>query len=77
MKEINLEIFNDLDILIRSRYPLIYLTSYEEDRVVQNLKKIAINGKKSFYSWSITTGLVDEMATEDDISDLESFNDPL
>lgn len=77
MKENKVEVFKDLDILIRSRYPLIYLTSYEEDRVIQNLKNVAKSGNKGFYSWSITTGLFDEMATEDDISDLESFNDPL
>lgn len=72
-----MQVFDDLDILIRARYPLIYLTSYEEDRVVQKLKEIAHKRTKAFYTWSITNGLVDEMASEDDIIDLESFHDPL
>lgn len=77
MKGSRLEVFNDIEVLIRSRYPLIYLTSYEEDRVVQNLRELSTRTQKAFYSWSITCGLIDELATEDDISDLESFHDPL
>ena len=73
----NTKVFDDLDVLIRSRYPVIYLTSYEEDRVVQNIKIIAEKNKKKYYSWTITKGLIDEIATEDDISDLDAFNDPI
>ena len=77
MSSVKETIFNDLDVLIRSRYPIIYLTSYEEDRVIENIKIIAEGNKKKYYSWTITKGLIDEIATEDDISDLDAFNDPL
>ncbi len=73
----NNNIFNELEILIRSRYPLIYLTSHEENRVISEIIDISKKNKKNLYSWTITSGLIDELATEDDISDLDAFNDPL
>jgi len=47
----------DLDILIRARYPLIYLVSWEEARVDAILQDIARAHGKSLLSWSITRGL--------------------
>ena len=73
----NNNIFNELEVLIRSRYPLIYLTSHEENRVISEIIDISKKNKKNLYSWTITSGLIDELATEDDISDLDAFNDPL
>jgi len=48
----------ELDILIRARYPIIYLVSWEEERVEQCLAEIAERRKKKFYLWTLTQGLV-------------------
>lgn len=48
---------NELEILIRARYPLIYVTSWEEQRVLSQINKIAEKLGKTVYEWSITSGL--------------------
>ena len=49
---------SDLEILIRARYPLIYVVSWEERRVIEEAKKIASRLNKKVFEWSITMGLV-------------------
>jgi ATP-dependent 26S proteasome regulatory subunit len=47
----------ELDTMIRARYPLIYLVSWEEQRVDASLAAVAQTHGKAFYTWSITKGL--------------------
>lgn len=49
---------SDLEILIRARYPLIYVVSWEEQRVIKEVKQIAARLNKKVFEWSITMGLV-------------------
>ena len=49
---------SELEVLIRARYPLIYVISWEEQRLVRHVQKIASHLGKSVFEWSITTGLV-------------------
>lgn len=44
---------HEIDVLIRARYPLIYIISPEEDRVEHGLRRI-VNGRKLVQSWSAT-----------------------
>lgn len=46
-----------VEILIRARYPLIYVVSFEESRVNESLKHITTSRKKQLFSWTITNGL--------------------
>jgi len=46
-----------IETLIRARYPLIYVVSFEEGRVVKRLKDMADERKKQLFVWSITCGL--------------------
>ncbi|MDO5553429.1 MAG: AAA family ATPase [Planctomycetia bacterium] len=48
----------ELDVLIRSRYPIIYIESWEEERVEKCLLKIAKARHKDFFTWTITEGIV-------------------
>jgi len=48
---------NKIEILIRARYPLIYVVSFEEGRVGKRLKDIADERKKQVFNWTITNGL--------------------
>jgi SpoVK/Ycf46/Vps4 family AAA+-type ATPase len=48
---------HDLDTLIRARYPLIYLVSWEEQRLETILEGLAQTHGKSLYTWSIIKGL--------------------
>lgn len=47
----------DLDTLVRARYPLLYLVSWEEQRVDVILEQLARTHGKQLLSWSITKGL--------------------
>lgn len=71
------ETFSEISILIQSRCPLIYLSSHEEDRVLKNLMILAKEVNKQIYSWSITTGLIELNVDEEEISNLNKFNDPM
>jgi SpoVK/Ycf46/Vps4 family AAA+-type ATPase len=46
-----------IEILVRARYPLVYIVSFEEGRVEQQLQIITGSRKKELYVWSITNGL--------------------
>ncbi len=48
----------ELEILIRARYPIIYVESYEEARVEEVLRSIAQARGKKLFVWSVTSGLV-------------------
>ena len=47
---------NEISTLIRARYPIIYIVSWEERRVEVALREMALPSKQ-VYVWSITTGL--------------------
>lgn len=46
-----------LELLIRARYPIIYIVTWEECRVERHLKEIADRRKKELFLWSVTSGL--------------------
>src|SRR3989440_3517131 len=47
----------ELDTLIRARYPLIYLVSWEEQRLDAILQDLAAQHGKVLFGWSVTRGL--------------------
>ncbi|MFA7231967.1 MAG: AAA family ATPase, partial [Victivallaceae bacterium] len=49
---------DEFEILIRARYPIINVISWEEERVTEHLKNIAESRNKKLYIWSFNTGIV-------------------
>jgi SpoVK/Ycf46/Vps4 family AAA+-type ATPase len=47
----------ELDTLVRARYPLLYLVSWEEQRLDAHLDQLAQQHGKGLWSWTITKGL--------------------
>ena len=47
---------NEINTLIRARYPIIYVVSWEERRVEDAVREIARSGK-SVYTWTATQGI--------------------
>jgi len=47
----------DIDELIRARYPILYLITWEENRAKQILLHIAQEQGKDIFEWSVTDGL--------------------
>ena len=48
----------EIETLIRARYPILYILSSEEARVVETLTAVAQRRQKRLYEWSCSTGLV-------------------
>jgi len=48
----------ELEVLIRARYPVIYVVSWEEERVEWCLRQIAEKREKNLYVWTVTQGIV-------------------
>lgn len=65
------DIKEELELLIRSRYPVIYLISWEELRVKRFLQNLTSGLNKKLFTWSATSGtemngrIVDEERTAD------------
>lgn len=50
---------NQMDVLIRARYSVLYVVSWEEDRVEKSLREIARKREKRLYTWTITRGMME------------------
>jgi SpoVK/Ycf46/Vps4 family AAA+-type ATPase len=49
----------EIEVLIRARYPIIYIVSWEEQRVMKWLLELAKSRKKRVFEWSYSTGIVE------------------
>lgn len=47
----------ELEVLIRAKYPIIYLVSWEERRVEETVSKVCQCLKRNLHSWSVTQGM--------------------
>jgi AAA+ superfamily predicted ATPase len=67
---------DELEILIRARYPIIHVVTWEERRVEQQLREIAARRKKQLFCWSVTTGL-NKSAAGQPVSRTKGMADPV
>jgi SpoVK/Ycf46/Vps4 family AAA+-type ATPase len=51
-------VIDEIEIMIRARYPVIYIISWEEKRVETELVRVANRTEKKIFSWSSTQGLI-------------------
>ena len=66
------EVDTELETLIRARYPIIYVVSWEEKRVEEALRAITKARNKKMYQWTVTQGMVLNPLNRD-----EGTRDPL
>jgi AAA+ superfamily predicted ATPase len=67
----------EIEVLIRARYPIIYVVSWEEARVERHLREIANRRQKQLYCWSVTTGLQKSGASSSSSSKSRGLADPI
>src|SRR6478609_11266029 len=48
----------EIELLVRARYPILYVVSAEEPRVQEVVQDIARRRQKKLFEWSATMGLV-------------------
>lgn len=52
-----MSVSSDIDVLIRAKYPILYIVSWEERRVEETLTGICMNLNRTLHTWSITQGM--------------------
>ncbi len=65
----------EIDLLVRSRYPLIYIVSWEESRVLEKIKTMSERHQKKLLVWSTTRGIFTPEDGPEKIN--EATRDPL
>jgi len=53
----------EIETLIRAKYPILYVVTWEEQRVGDTLKNVAREIGLKFYSWSMTQGMTPEVTS--------------
>lgn len=48
---------SEIEVLIRAKYPILYIVSWEERRVEENLGNIATSLNRTLYTWTLTQGM--------------------
>jgi ATP-dependent 26S proteasome regulatory subunit len=48
---------HEIEILIRAKYPILYVVSWEERRVEEAVQSICTNLGRTLHSWSVTQGM--------------------
>lgn len=48
----------ELDVLIRAKYPILYIVSWEEARVEEALRRVCAPLNRMVHTWTITQGMV-------------------
>ncbi len=76
---------SELEVLIRARYPLIYVITWEEQRVMRQVGRIAAQLRKRVFEWSVTTGMIaadeagsqkkKDQATQDPLAAMDNIID--
>lgn len=47
----------EIEVLIRAKYPILYIVTWEERRVAEAVGKICTNINRTLHTWSITQGM--------------------
>jgi ATP-dependent 26S proteasome regulatory subunit len=54
------ELKSRIEVLIRAHYPILYVTTWEEERALNTLREVAHRLRVSFVRWTISEGMVKE-----------------
>ena len=72
------DIIEEIEVLIRARYPVIYVVTWEETRLEDEIAKIAAKREKKVFTWSTCRGIVPHgVSTQSRQSMDEKTRDPM
>ena len=46
----------EIEVLIRAKYPILYVVSWEEARVEESVRGVCEKLKRTLHTWSVTQG---------------------
>ncbi|MCW5937785.1 MAG: AAA family ATPase [Fimbriimonadaceae bacterium] len=61
-----MEAQRELEVLIRAKYPIVYVASWEERRVEEALAEVAKKLERTLHTWSVTQGMKPAVARPGD-----------
>ena len=61
----------ELETLIRARYPIIYIVSWEERRVEETIREICQRRGKKMLLWTFTQGMAGNLSSKDPLAALD------
>ena len=47
----------EIEVLLRAKYPILYVVSWEERRVEEALGKVCKDLNRTLYTWTLTQGM--------------------
>jgi len=47
----------EIEVLIRAKYPILYISSWEERRVEEAIRKVCVKLNRQVHTWSVTQGM--------------------
>src|SRR4051812_12428413 len=47
----------EIEVLVRAKYPIVYIISWEESRVEEALQAVCKNLNRTLHTWSVTQGM--------------------
>lgn len=56
-----MNVSQEIEVLIRAKYPILYIVSWEERRVEEALQKVCQNRQRTLHTWTITQGMRPEV----------------
>lgn len=77
MNSAQITVSDEIDIMIRARYPIVYLVSWEEKRVEGMLLEIANRRNKKIFTWTITQGIVNLVSSNATMMVNDATRDPI
>jgi len=67
----------EIDVLVRARYPILYIVSWEENRVAEALAKIGSSRGKKTFIWTINRGILPYSSQKGSEKLISATKDPL
>jgi SpoVK/Ycf46/Vps4 family AAA+-type ATPase len=58
MTSASMERQEEISLLIRAKYPILYIISWEERRIEDTLRQVARERRKQLYGWTVTDGIL-------------------
>jgi ATP-dependent 26S proteasome regulatory subunit len=51
------DVSHEIEVLVRAKYPILYIVSWEERRVEEALRKVCTDLKRTLHTWTLTQGM--------------------
>jgi SpoVK/Ycf46/Vps4 family AAA+-type ATPase len=70
------DLYREIDLLVRANYPIVYIVTWEEERAIEDVRRVALERIRDLYTWSVSErALMDPAGRKKDVDPLEALNE--